>query len=179
MSLTTTERNGWAERREIIDAMPCHTLNRLKSLFDSDRTSLGIVRPRRVIDLEIRPAAEPDWKPQWRQLFSQKTLFGEQQKPLRKLPYSFHYVFECEDSQKPHTAMCEDWELGILFLKESERLGSDEEAAKSVRTKFFHEICGSDRDTRFFMGTHFPYNTWLVLGLFWPPKVANPQRQLF
>lgn len=172
-------KNCWRKRRDIIDSMPCHTLNELKSLFETDRTSLGIVRPTRMIDLEIRPATDPDWKPEWRQLFSQKTLFGEQQKPLRKLPYSFHYVFECEDFDKPHTAMCEDWELGVLFLKESERLGSDEAAAQSVRAKFFDEICGPDKDTRFFMGTHFPYNTWLVLGLFWPPKLKAGQKRLF
>jgi hypothetical protein len=171
--------NGWAERRKMIDSMPCHTLNELKSLHDSEHLSLGIVRPRKVLDLEIRPATEPDWKPEWRNLFLQKTLFGEPQKPLRKLPYSFHYVFECEDSEKPHKAMCEDWELGVLFLKESERLGSDEAAAQSVRTKFFDKICGSDRETRFFMGTHFPWNTWLVLGLFWPQRVTHQQRQLF
>lgn len=172
-------KNDWAERREIIDSMPCYSLNQLKALYDADHTSLGIVRPRRVIDLKIRSATEPDWKPEWRQLFSQKTLFGEQQKPLRKLPYSFHYVFECEDSEKPHTAMCEDWELGVLFFKESERLGSDEAAAQSVRAKFLTEICGVEKDTCFFMGTHFPYNTWLVLGLFWPSRAKTQQRQLF
>lgn len=172
-------KNGWAERRQIIDPMPCRTLDELKSLYDTDQTSLGIVRPRRVLDLEVRRANDPDWKPEWRQLFTQKTLFGDEQKPLRKLPYTFHYVFECEDSDKPHTAMCEDWELGILFLKESERLGSEEAAAESVRKKFLDEICGPDKDTRFFMGTYFPYNTWLVLGLFWPPKDENRQRQLF
>jgi len=172
-------KNSWCERRKIIDSMSCNSLNELKSLFDTDRTSLGIVRPKRVIDLEICPATDPDWKPESRQLFSEKTLFGEQQKPLRKLPYSFHYVFECEDSHKPHTAMCEDWELGVLFLKESERLGSDQAAAQSVRAKFLDEICGPDKDTRFFMGTHFPYNTWLVLGIFWPPKLKDNQRRLF
>ncbi len=172
-------KNDWAERREIIDSMPCHSLNQLKSLFDTDHTSLGIVRPKRVIDLEIRPATEPAWKPEWQKLFSQKRLFGEEQKPLRKLPYSFHYVFECEDSEKPHTAMCEDWELGVLFLKESDRLGSDEAAAWSVRMKFLDEICASERDTSFFMGTYFPYNAWLVLGLFWPPKLKDSQKRLF
>ncbi|MGA2616381.1 MAG: hypothetical protein ABSF26_02150 [Thermoguttaceae bacterium] len=172
-------KNDWAERREIIDSLPRYSLNQLKALYDTDRTSLGIVRPKRVIDLEIRPATEPDWKPEWRQLFLQRTLFGGQQKSLRKLPYSFHYIFECEDSEKPHTAMCEDWELGNLFLKESERFGSDEAAAQSVRGKFLNEICGSEKDTCFFMGTHFPYNTWLILGLFWPPKAKTPQRQLF
>ena len=75
--------------------------------------------------------------------------------------------------------MCEDWELGALFLKESDRLGSDEAAAQSVRMKFFDEICGSEKDTCFFMGTFFPYNTWLVLGLFWPPRIKAQQRRLF
>ena len=65
--------------------------------------------------------------------------------------------------------MCEDWELGVLFLKERERLGTDDQAATSVRDKFLGELCRKDKDTRFFVGTFFPYNTWLVLGVFWPP----------
>lgn len=160
---------NWAARRQIIDAMPHHTLNQLKALYDTEKTSLGIVRPSRIIDLEIRKA-DSEWKPDWKTLFDQLTLFGPQQKPLRKLPYTFHYVFECEDSEKPHTAMLEDWELGTLFLKEEERLGTSEKAASSVRKKFFDEVCRADKDTRFFMGTRWPYNVWLVLGVFWPPK---------
>jgi hypothetical protein len=166
----------WADRRTIIDNLPHHTVNQLKEMFDSSRVSLGIVRPKRVIDLEIRKADE-EWKPEWKTLFSQLRLFGPQQKPLRKLPYSFHYVFECEDSLKPHTAMCEDWELGTLFLKECDRLQSEEKAAESVRNKFLGELCRNDKDTRFFMGTRFPYNTWLVLGVFWPPRQV--QQSLF
>ncbi len=161
-------KNGWKARRDIINAMPHRTVNQWKAQWETDKTSLGVVRPKRVLDLEIRTAKEV-WKPKWQSLFSQLLLFGPQQKPLRKLPYSFHYVFECEDSEKPHTAMCEDWELGVLFLKECERLGSEERAAKSVREKFLGELCHGDKDTRFFMGTKFPYNTWLVLGVFWPP----------
>jgi hypothetical protein len=160
----------WRERRAIIDRLPHFTRNELVALHDQDRTSLGIVRPTRVIDFEVRKV-DSDWKPEWQSLFSQLRLFGPPQKPLRKIPYTFHYVFECKDScGKSHTAMCEDWELGVLFLKEAEALGSDEAAAESVRNKFFGELCREDKDTRFFMGTHFPYNTWLVLGVFWPPK---------
>ena len=171
-------RDNWRARRDIIDQMPHHTVNELKALHVSERVSLGIVRPARVVDLEVRPA-DPEWKPKWRVLFKQMTLFGPPQRPLRKLPYSFHYVFECEDSDKPHTAMIEDWELGALFLKESERLGSDEAAAGSVRRKYLEELCAADKDTRFFVGTRFPHNTWLVLGVFWPPKAGGGQLGLF
>ena len=75
--------------------------------------------------------------------------------------------------------MIEDWELGVLFLKESERLGSDKAAAESVKKMFLDKLCAPDRDTRFFMGTRFPYNTWLVIGVFWPPKVPGKQGYLF
>lgn len=169
----STDRD-WAARRQIIDALPHHTLSELKHQHTIDKTSLGIVRPTEILDMEIRPVDEPDWKPEWKNLFTQKTLFGPPQKPLRKLPFSFHYVFRCADSDQPHTAMCEDWELGVLFLKEAVRLGSDEQAAASVRKKYLDELCAADRDTRFYVGTFFPYNTWLVLGVFWPPKKDQP-----
>jgi hypothetical protein len=126
--------------------------------------------------MEIRPAS-PEWKPEWQTLFTQLKLFGPPQKPLRKIPYTFHYVFECSDSGgKAHTAMCEDWELGMLFLNAADGC-SDAQAAEKVREKFLGELCREDKDTRFFMGTHFPYNTWLVLGVFWPPKLASAKTE--
>lgn len=70
--------------------------------------------------------------------------------------------------------------MGVLFLNESVRLGSDEKAAESVKNRFFGELCSQDKDTRFYMGTYFPYNTWLVLGVFYPPKQTGPvQPSLF
>lgn len=167
-------KHEWRQRREIIDRLPHLTRNQLVELHEQDKTSLGVVRPSRVLDMEIH-SATTEWKPEWQLLFSQMRLFGPPQKPLRKIPYTFHYVFECDDSDgKAHTAMCEDWELGMLFLNEAERLGTDEAAAESVREKFLGELCREDKDTRFFIGTHFPYNTWLVLGVFWPPKQKQP-----
>lgn len=161
--------NGWRARREIINKMPVYTVNQLKSLYVSERMSLGIVKPTKVLDLKIEPA-DPEWKPEWQSLFDQLKLFGPVQKPLRKIPYKFSYVFECTDSDKPHSAMIEDWELGTLWLKEADKLGN-EAAALSVRRKFLDELCSESRDTHFFMGTVFPHNAWIVLGVFYPPKL--------
>lgn len=171
-------KDGWLARRTIIDTMPHHTVKQLESLYEKERVSLGIVRPSEVLDVVVSPA-DPEWKPKWQSLFSQLRLFGDQQKPLRKLPYKFQYVFRCGDSDKCHKAMIEDWELGTLFLKEIDRLGSEKNAAESVRAKYYDELCGPDRDTRFFMGTRLPYNTWLVLGVFWPPKIIEQPITLF
>ncbi len=165
-------KNGWADRRMIVDSMPVHTLSQLRKMYERDRTSLGVVRPKRVLDLEIVEEKET-WKPGQEAVLNQLRLFGEG-KPLRKIPYRFRYVFKCEDSQKTHTASITDWEAGVLWLNEVERLGNERDAAESVREKFLNEICREDRDTRFFMGTILPYNTWLVFGVFWPPKSWQP-----
>jgi hypothetical protein len=58
--------------------------------------------------------------------------------------------------------------------REAERLGSDQAAAESVKKKYLNEVCGPAKDTRLFMGTVFPYNTWVVIGVYWPPKIKQP-----
>lgn len=161
-------RQDWRARRQIIDALPHHTVKQLEHLYEAKRVSLGIVRPKRVVGIKVTPVAR-DWLPKHQALWSQLRLFGRQ-KPLRKIPYKFQYLFECKDSDRPHQRMIEDWELGVLFLKECDRLGSERAAIESVRHNFFEVICDESRDTRFFMGTRHPYNEWLVIGTFYPPK---------
>jgi len=90
--------------------------------------------------LEIEPS-EREWKPEWQATLRQFNLFHGEPKELKKLPFKFSYVFRCADTgDRPHRAMIEDWELGVLFLKEVERLGSEEAAASNVKKKFFNEI---------------------------------------
>lgn len=69
--------------------------------------------------------------------------------------------------------------LGALFLKECDRRGSENAAAESVRHQYLNVLCGPKRDTRFFVGTRLPYNVWMVVGVFWPPKVPKGPHGLF
>ena len=170
--------NNWRARREIIDRLPHHTVSELVRLYQEEQVSLGVVRPKRVVDLEITPT-DGDWDPKYQWIYSQMRLFGEPPRPLRKIPFEFRYVFECEDDDKSRRALITDWELGMLYLREEGRLGSEEAAAESVRSRFLNDICGEDKDTRFFMGTVFPHNTWIVVGTFWPPKIREHQARLF
>lgn len=172
-----SDRN-WIERRAVIDKMPVSTVIQLRDRHEADKAakrqpvSLGIVRPTRIVDVRVEPVSG-EWKPEWKAMLAQGNLFGEELKEIKKLPYKWSYVFECEDSEgTPHTAMNEDWEIGVLFWKELETLGSPEKAAESVRKKCL-QMVAEDRDTRFFMGTVFPYNTWIVLGVFWPAKESQ------
>jgi hypothetical protein len=169
--------NRWQARREIIDRLPHHTLKQLIQLHEEEHVSLGVVRPKRVLDLEISPT-DREWEPKYQQIFQQLRLFREPL-PLRKIPFEFRYVFECEDDEKPRRALITDWELGALYLREEVRLGSEQAAAESVKKKFLGEICREDKDTRFFMGTVFPFNNWIVVGTFWPPRISEQQGRLF
>lgn len=164
---TLSTARSWEQRRAAIAGVPQYTLNQLKTLYTQDRTSLGIVRPSRILDVEVK-AENAEWKPRIQRMFDQLPLFGEGQKPLRKLPFTFRYVFECPDSSGPHKAQIIDWELGALFNKEVTRLKSETAAAQSVRMKFLNDLADETRETLFFMGTKLPYNTWMVLGVFYP-----------
>lgn len=174
-SITLHEKlpaGSWEKRRQIVDCLPTHTLEELKYAYKTNRTSLGIATPCEVLDLETSPC-EREWKPQWRQLFLQVSLFGESPKALRKVPYSFKYVFRCANSEAVHRRAILDWELGALFWKEVQRLGTEEAARKSVKNKFLDQMCSRGRETKFFMGTIHPFNTWAVLGVYWPPILGS------
>jgi len=50
-------------------------------------------------------------------------------------------------------------------------------ALQGVHDKFMNTLCGDDRDTCFFVGNLAKYpKSWMVLGVFWPPK--SPQDAL-
>lgn len=44
-----SRKNGWSERRQIIDQMPVYTVKPLKALYESERMSLGVVKPTSIV----------------------------------------------------------------------------------------------------------------------------------
>lgn len=164
--------NGWAERRRIVLPWLSQSIERLTE----QGRSLGIVKPAEVLDLKCTPVAR-DWSSKDRERLHQYMLFGPDRKPLQKLPYKFQYVFRCDDSncKGTHTLMVEDWELGVFYFKMAEESQGNEPAAiAKVREKFLDVLCGPTRETYFFVGNTLAYpNSWLVLGVFWPPTTQQ------
>jgi hypothetical protein len=168
-------KNNWRERKAVVLTNPPQTMCGLRSAYEKDRTSLGIIKPHRITGLNVS-VGDPEWKESHQSALAQYSLFDPDKKPLTKLPYDFSFDFNCGDGCRGHSMTITDWELGILYLKEVERLGSPEKAIESVRHKFFDELCGPDKDTHFFVGTVLPYNAWLILGVFYP-KVDGGNKQ--
>lgn len=170
-------KHCWEERKKIVLVRGTQTMEELWTLQKTDRTSLGIVRPKEISDFLVEPSEE-DWKPQWKKAFQQLRLFGPRQKPLEKIPFKFSYDFHCNNAAcKGHTMMIEDWEVGELYLNMRNKYGSREIAVQKVKQKFFDQMCAPEIDTHFFVGTVLQYGTWIILGVFWPPKSIRPSRR--
>jgi hypothetical protein len=174
-----TRGGDWSDRARYVLKKKAASLEELQARQREDRTSLGIFKPKKVHDLVVSRDS-PEWKPAFKAALTQARLWDDRRaskEPPRKVPFKFHYEFECDDPRckAHHKMMVEDWELGALFWKLRDQGDSDDTAAAKVRDKFLGEICAPDTDTHFFVGTHFAHpKSWMVIGLFWP-KLAPPQ----
>jgi hypothetical protein len=174
----STDHGSWKTRARYVLAKQAKSMEDLEERKKKDRTSMGIFKPAKIHDL-IVTADAPDWKESFKDALRQQRLFDERtatKEPPRKVPWKFQYRFECEDSRckRNHRMMIEDWEVGALYWREVDRGASAEEAADSVKQKFFGEICSPDRDTYFFAGTVLAHGTWVIVGTFWPKRSSQP-----
>ena len=75
--------------------------------------------------------------------------------------------------------MIEDWEIGALYWKCFDGGASQSEACQKVKQKFLEQLCASDRDTHFYVGTIMAHpKTWVIIGVFYPKKTAAPHQAL-
>ena len=115
------------------------------------------------------------WKPQFLEALRQQRLWDDRKatrEPPRKVPWKFHYRFECDDSRcnGNHRMMIEDWELGALYWRCIDNGDAPAIAAAKVKDKFLGTMCAPERDTHLFVGTVLEHGTWVVIGVFWPPR---------
>ncbi len=100
--------------------------------------------------------------------YTQKTIYNEDIKPVDNIPFIFRYSFKCNANNcKGHKIMCEDWELLEAWRKFRIIYGCQQAKQKS-REKFFDYM--QNRDLYFYMGMYSRYPTWLIIGLYYPPK---------
>ena len=177
---------NWSERTRYALAKKARSMEDLYDQQKADRTSLGIFKPKRVHDLVISKD-NSKWKTSFTAALRQARLWETRtvsKEPPRKVPFKFHYYFECDDLRcnRKHQMMIEDWEVGALFWRMVNQGASHEEASEKVRDKFLSELCGPDKDTHFYVGTILAYpNTWVVIGVFYPkikPRKAKLDKGL-
>jgi hypothetical protein len=163
-----TTRDNWRERKAIVLPHASRSIEELRRCYERDGTSLGIIRPAQVIGVVVRRETR-EWSPAHRKLFEQPRLFGPRQKALEKPGHSFSYRFRCEDEAcKGHCLQILDWGVSALYLRTKNRDG-ELKAVEKTEAKCW-ELAGEDRDTYLYVGTSYPYRTFMVLGMFYPKK---------
>jgi hypothetical protein len=178
--------HGWQTRRVQLRKMPTfEDFASLDAARVSDGLTLGLVRPSRVLGLDITPTDNPDWTDQEKEKLVQHErqigLFDEGEAKriarLRKVPFDFHYRYACNIGDVGHEYRHKivDWEAGALYWTCRSRYGDSWESA--FRAKLEQDLPAAD--LMFLMGTihRFP-DQWLIVSLIYPPKQpSEPSRQ--
>lgn len=167
--------HGWRRRWELLDLLADATTTCELIAGSRERgqnaPSLGLVKPT-VHDLEVRenPKYRPGTGPQ-----VDIDLFGEERDVLEATPFLVHYRYTCASADcQGHTQSVIDWESGQLARRNMPR--GREVARDRHRDRFLTEMCGTGRDTYFYVGNQHQHPaSYLVLGVFWPPSGSRPQ----
>lgn len=172
-------KHSWQQRRDLIQNHIVESFAALEERRQNTGETLGILRPTRLLRLDITPVKDPNWTEKDLNHLSSEGLFDQNHtnRPLlEKLPFGFHYNYEIESPDGTETLRHKitDWEAGALYRNCVKDYGVNWEA--KFRQKLEEEF--AQKDLMFLMGTihRFP-DQWLIVGLIYPPKLA-PQEQL-
>jgi hypothetical protein len=167
--------NAWAARKALLWPVTGPSMCGLQQALRGrrgQRATLGLVKPRSIDRFVIR-RDNPQWSADDLARLLQQPLGGTVPKqPLEKMPVKFTYEFHCEgDDCTGHKLRCTDWEMCETYRSWIRQYGN-EDGERRFRQRFFDEMVERN-DTRFYVGTHSLYPTWMVVGLFYPPKTAQ------
>ncbi|HEY6527106.1 MAG TPA: hypothetical protein VIZ65_00310 [Cellvibrionaceae bacterium] len=172
-------KREWATRLQWLDRIPTFTnFDKLNSAQEENGLSLALLRPKRLVRLEITKARSDDWTDDERQKLMQEQMQGslfdeieerKQLNQLRKIPFDFYYVYACDtpDGEKEYRHKIVDWEAGALFWNCRRMYGEGWEIP--FRAKLEAEF--GDKDLMLLMGNQHRFqNQWLIISLIYPPK---------
>ena len=182
---------GWAVRRQWLAKVAAQAdFGAVEQCRQAEGSTLALLRPKRILGLDITKAGAPDWtedeKQKLLQMEQQIGLFdevedGKKLRLLKKIPFDFHYRYECEvngaTTQYKHKVV--DWEIGALYWNVRAIHGDAWEVP--FRKRMEAELPATD--LMFLMGTfhRFP-DQWLIVSVIYPPKLppgAENQLALF
>ena len=178
--------DNWRARREYIEKIPVfRDFAELDAARKNQGTTLGLIRPSRVLGLDVTPSEKPEWteeeKAKLIKMQQQGDLFDDTDArsiaTLRKLPFDFHYRYACDvgDGTKEYRHKIVDWEAGALYLNVV-RKSNGKTWLDRLKAKLESELPG--RDLMFLMGNmhRFPHQ-WLIISLIFPLS-CNQRRHI-
>ena len=156
----------WEKRNEIILPKIAPSLEYLQEQYQKDKTSLGLIKPTAVMDFFTRKELQQPPEPKE----YQRSLDNQIIPIIDAIPHIFAYKFRCAGCEggKPHDIMCEDWELFESYRSWWKTYPDVKILWEKLHEKFFDFMIR--HDLHFYMGMYSQMPTWLIIGLYYPPK---------
>lgn len=184
-------RKEWASRWEWLDKIPAFdSFDDIESRRLEDGLSIALLRPKKLIALEITKARNQDWTDEEKEKLMREQMQGDlfseaeakrQVRELRKVPFDFYYRYVCDtpEGEKERKHKIVDWEAGALYWNCRRSHGDAWQAP--FRAKLEEQLAG--KDLMFLMGNQHRFqDQWLIISLVYPPKrkpVEERQGSLF
>ncbi|MBQ7702373.1 MAG: hypothetical protein IJT54_08240 [Candidatus Methanomethylophilaceae archaeon] len=162
---------NWQERNSII--LP-HVSKNIAELKESN-SSLGIIKPTEILDFyRDKKTNDAEIRNEFRQTFQ---LIFDEEGGMKKIPHirpmdvHYSYIFKCDGDEK-HDYICEDWELYQSSRSWLDRYGTEDNVWDKIYEKYYDTFT-KENDLHFFVGTHYRFKTWMIIGLYYPPKTGR------
>jgi len=162
----------WKRRNQLLIPQVSHSIEELKKAYKKDNTSLGIIKPTKILDFNKTEPLQIYEKEGWS--FT-KTLDGQKIPNVIKIPHIFKYKFTCnccQENNTIHQMQCEDWELFEAYRSWGKNSLSKKELWNKLYEKFYKWMI-EKRNLYFILGMHSQYPTWFIIGLYYPPKTLQ------
>jgi hypothetical protein len=180
---TIPAKGDWLGRRPYIEPLMVSSMCEIQRCREDGRTSLGIFRPAEILGLDIESIDVDKEKEELAKTMARREAQGSLLKggeidekaellgALDLIPYRFKLKYRCDDSKcQGHAQSIVDWEI-LQFYRHVRQKPDWEEI---VRRRVLDEVCGPDRDLALIVGNqHQHENAFLVLGFWWPKKIAE------
>lgn len=163
----------WLERNRLLLGHVAPSLEALQAQFDEDRTSIGLIKPAEVMEFYKKD----DLRIYENSKVFQQSLFGTNIPEIEEIPHLFGYKFRCHGCQegKKHDIQCEDWELFESYRRWGKRYGYVNLLWEKLHDKFYKSMLNND--LYFYVGTFSQFPTWLIVGLYYPPKQLKQSKR--
>lgn len=175
---TIGTEHAWSTRRQRVAALGEHTMcdliERNHSGSGPDTPSLAVVRPVETPELLIDERSAKQlrrWQERADAIAAQPSLFDDPDtaKPdFEVIPWRFRYRYRClAPGCNGHEQTIVDWEAVALWR----HVRNQADWRELMRRKFIDDLWAPDRDSVLFVGNQQQYpQSFLVLGVFWPPS---------
>jgi hypothetical protein len=168
----------WDYRNEWILPLLSNSMADLERKRKEDNTSLGLIKPVEVRKFFMDPSSDNGDENYSNEV--QLLLTGSDAVPvMQKTPHPYKYEFTCAScaagectSTKKHSIVCIDWELGEAYRSWKDSYTNPDVLQSKISDKFFNDML-TNNDLYFYMGTHYRFKKWMIIGLYYPQKKKN------